>query len=155
MQQFNDLLPVIIIAIVLWIGGLSFALYWVFAHYKKLGKGVRAGNLIKVLEGVMESEREGRSRLTEVERVVNEIKKEGLLHIQNVGLVRYNPFSEIGGDQSFSLCLLDGNKTGFVITCLHTRDRTRVYAKPVGKGVSKYELSREERKAIEEARKKR
>jgi len=46
-------------------------------------------------------------------------------------VVRFNPFSEVGGDQSFSIALMDGNNDGFMITALYTRDGNRVYAKPI------------------------
>jgi hypothetical protein len=65
-----------------------------------------------------------------------------------VGLIRFNPFNEIGGDHSFSLAILDGGDNGIIITGLHTRDRTRIYAKQVNKGKSDLELSTEEQKAL-------
>ena len=70
---------------------------------------------------------------------------------QKVGLLRYNPFNEAGGNQSFSIALLDLENNGFVITSLYGRESNRVYAKPVKKGESKYELSTEEKKVIEKA----
>src|SRR3989344_5821662 len=73
--------------------------------------------------------------------------------VQRVGLVRFNPFSETGGDQSFALALLNGKDNGVVLLSLHGREGTRVYVKPVKDGESTYELSKEERQAIEEARK--
>ncbi len=68
--------------------------------------------------------------------------------IQRVGIVRFNPFHSTGGDQSFSLALLDRDNNGVVITSLHANDMTRVYAKPVQNGGSEQQLSREEEKAI-------
>lgn len=71
--------------------------------------------------------------------------------LRRVGLVRYNPFSDAGGDQSFALALLNDHKDGIVISSLYGREMNRVYAKPVEKGGSKYQLSGEERQAIEQA----
>ena len=51
--------------------------------------------------------------------------------IHKVGVVRFNPFKDIGGDQSFALALLDGKNSGVVISSLHTREGTRIYSKPV------------------------
>jgi len=68
-------------------------------------------------------------------------------------VIRYNPFSNIGGDQSFSIAILNGEDNGFVITSLLTSEGTRVYTKPIKKGVSEYELSGEEKKVIEQAQK--
>jgi hypothetical protein len=74
--------------------------------------------------------------------------------IQKIGIVRYNPFSNVGGDQSFSIALLNGENSGIVITSLYSRDGNRVYSKPIEKGVSEYTLSNEEVKAINEAKNK-
>ncbi len=73
--------------------------------------------------------------------------------VRKVGIIRFNPFKESGGDQSFSIALLDENDNGVVITSLYGRQDNKVFAKPVGNGKSKYLLSEEERRAIEEAKK--
>jgi hypothetical protein len=66
-----------------------------------------------------------------------------------INLTRYNPFDELGGDQSFILCLLDNANSGVIITSLHNRDSTRVYAKAVKNGESdNLALSKEETKAL-------
>ena len=75
--------------------------------------------------------------------------------IHKVGVIRFNPFKDIGGDQSFSVALLDGKDNGFTFSSLHTKEGTRVYAKPIEKGKSeKYQLTDEEAQVIEIARKK-
>lgn len=79
-------------------------------------------------------------------------KKESKFSIQKVGIVRFNPFAEVGSDQSFSIALLDGNDSGLVITSLYSREGNRVYGKPIKNGQSQYSLSKEERKAIEKAK---
>ena len=71
--------------------------------------------------------------------------------LQKVGMVRFNPFGEIGGDQSFCIAVLNNNNDGFVITSHYGREANRVYAKPVSQGKSQYQLSTEERRAIDEA----
>lgn len=66
-----------------------------------------------------------------------------------INLTRYNPFDELGGDQSFVLCLLDNANSGVIITSLHNRDSTRVYAKAIKNGESEnLALSKEETKAL-------
>jgi hypothetical protein len=69
-----------------------------------------------------------------------------------VGLVRYNPFRDIGGDNSFSLVLADESGRGVVITALYTRDHSRVYAKPLDGWTSLRQLTDEEKNASEQAR---
>ena len=68
--------------------------------------------------------------------------------IQRVGLVRFNPFEDTGGNQSFALALIDASGTGFVLSSLHTRTGTRVYAKAVSDGRSDGALSEEEAEAL-------
>ena len=80
------------------------------------------------------------------------LKKEKVFSIQKVGMIRFNPFAEVGSDQSFSVALLDGNDCGVVITSLYSREDNRIYAKPINNGQSSYVLSEEERSAIEQAK---
>jgi hypothetical protein len=68
--------------------------------------------------------------------------------IQRVGLVRFNPFEDTGGNQSFALALTDAAGTGFVVSSLHARTGTRVYAKAVSDGRSDGALSEEETEAL-------
>ena len=68
-----------------------------------------------------------------------------------VGLVRYNPFEETGGNQSFALALLDTDGDGWVLSSLHARSGTRVYAKAIAAGRSDTALSEEEAAAIRQA----
>ena len=70
---------------------------------------------------------------------------------QRVGLVRYNPFEETGGNQSFALALLDAAGDGWVLSSLHARAGTRVYAKAITGGRSDAGLSAEESAAIAQA----
>ena len=72
---------------------------------------------------------------------------------QKISVVRFNPFGDTGGDQSFSLAVLDAQNSGYVITSIHGREGTRVYIKPVDYGKSKYKLSVEEQQALKQAAK--
>ena len=80
------------------------------------------------------------------------LREKNSFNVQKIGIVRFNPFKEVGGNQSFSLALLDGNDNGIVITSLYTREENRVYGKPIKNGQSEYLLSEEEKKAIELAK---
>ena len=73
-------------------------------------------------------------------------------NIRKVGLIRYNPFSDAGGDQSFALALLNDNKDGVIISSLYGREINKVYAKPIQNGGSTYQLTAEEKQAIENAK---
>jgi len=78
-----------------------------------------------------------------------ELKEESRFSVQKVGIIRFNPFSQIGGNQSFSIALLDRNDNGIIITSFYARENNRVYAKPIKGGKSQYNLSKEEIRAIE------
>jgi len=71
--------------------------------------------------------------------------------IQRVGLVRFNPFEDTGGNQSFALALLDQHGDGLVISSLHARAGTRVYGKAIAAGKSEAALSDEEGEALKQA----
>jgi len=71
--------------------------------------------------------------------------------VQRVGVVRFNPFPDAGGDQSFAVALLDAEGNGLVISSLHGRTETRVFAKGVANGRSRHALSAEEQDAIDRA----
>ena len=71
--------------------------------------------------------------------------------IQKIGVIRFNPFKETGGDQSFAIALLDADNNGLIISSLFTREGTRVYTKPIESGESKYLLSKEEIEALKKA----
>lgn len=71
--------------------------------------------------------------------------------LQKTALVRFNPFKDTGGDQSFVLCILDHTDTGFVVTAIHSRDGTRIYTKDIVNGTAKLSLSLEEKKALANA----
>jgi len=69
--------------------------------------------------------------------------------LHKVGIVRFNPFKDVGGDQSFALALLDGSDSGVVVSSLHSREGARIYVKPIVKSQgSGHELTTEEKDAI-------
>lgn len=85
-------------------------------------------------------------------RSLDEFKKESFSYMQKVALKRYNPYKDTGGDQSFSVALLNGRGDGVVITSLHARAATRVFAKSVKAGREiGIEFSEEEKQVIKEA----
>jgi hypothetical protein len=79
------------------------------------------------------------------------LETNGRRAIQRVGLVRFNPFEDTGGNQSFSLALTDAGGDGFVVSSLHARTGTRVYAKALVAGRADSALSAEEAEALRQA----
>ena len=79
------------------------------------------------------------------------VKKLQEKSVEKIGIVRFNPFHDIGGDQSFAIALLNRENTGVVITSHYGKDFSKVYAKPVKNGSSEYQLSEEEKEAMKKA----
>ena len=141
-----------------WLAILTFVLLIAIVRYRRLTQGTKRENFAKILEQTVGKVEKNRLQINKVKELVNLLQKEGFFHIQKVGLVRFNPFSQTGGNQSFSLALLDGNNNGLVISSLHSREGTRIYAKMVkegeGKGKGKKSsFSNEEKEAILKAKK--
>lgn len=91
-------------------------------------------------------------KLGDLEKMLVDLQGKSRRYISKVGVVRYNPFDDTGGDQSFVVALMDENCDGVVITSMHGRDRTRMYSKPIKLGASTdYEFSKEEIEAIKKA----
>jgi hypothetical protein len=68
--------------------------------------------------------------------------------IAHRSLVRYDAYNELSGQQSMSIALLDDERSGIVLSCIHHRDQARVYAKQVHDGQGELELSPEEAEAV-------
>ena len=83
--------------------------------------------------------------------MVTDMDKTMKSNVQKVGLVRYNPFEEMGGNLCFALALLDGEDNGVVLNGIHSRTGSFTYAKPIEMGVSIYMLSEEEKQAVKRA----
>lgn len=139
----------------IWLLALSFFLFRFVTFFNKLTKGLEVTDLKKVLEKVLMRGETNTVEIKILSKRIDLIEENGKYHIQKVGLVRFNPFKELGGDHSFSLAILDSHDSGIVITSLHTRDRTRVYMKDIKKGKSESELSAEEKSALTSAEKSR
>lgn len=142
----------IILGIVaVWLLGLTIFVVLQTRFFNRLTKDAKGKGLKSVLERILKEQKKSGKDISALEKELATYKKEGKLHVQKVGLVRFNPFKELGGDHSFSLAILDGKDTGVIVTGLHTRERTRVYAKEVKNGKSQIELSKEEKQALDKA----
>jgi hypothetical protein len=116
---------------------------------KLLFSGKTGENLEDIILSQTKEIKELDSEIQELFEISNKIHDLSFRGLHNVGLIRFNPFKDIGGDQSFAVALLDGKKSGLVISSLHTREGTRMYVKPVFQGNSeKYPLTEEEKQAI-------
>jgi hypothetical protein len=118
-------------------------------------QAITQGSDAQSLESVLGSHLERvRAVVGDVERLsgrTGALERDLRQSLGRVGIVRYNPFEETGGNQSFALAVLDGNADGFVVSSLHARAGTRVYAKAVKNGTAEAALSDEETAALREA----
>jgi len=143
-----------ILAVVgVWIASLSIVVFRIYNHFKILSRNVTSENLLTILKKLVETERTNYKAINELSLNLKNFEEEAKKHIQKVGLIRFNPFKELGGDHSFVLTLLDAKDNGVIITGLHTRERTRVYVKKVKKGKVDIKLSTEEKRSLMEAQK--
>jgi len=143
-----QILYIIVGIIVVWLSIVTFLVVSVKIFFNKLGKSINKGNLVEVLNDILKTEKKNQLEIVDIKKEILSVVEKDRLHLQKVGLVKFNPFEEVGGEHSFSLCLLDGFDNGVVLTGLHTRDRTRAYLKEVKKGKAQVELSKEETKAL-------
>lgn len=90
-------------------------------------------------------------RVTDSETRLDAVEARAERAIVHVGLVRFNAFAGVGGQQSFALALLDPHADGVVVSALHARDTTRVYVKPILGGVPGAPLADEEVAALRDA----
>lgn len=106
------------------------------------------GRLEKQLREYHAKNKEIQAEFAEMTNEHQKLSRIAALSLQKISMVRFNPFGDVGGDQSFSLAMLDGHDSGLILTSIHGRGGTRVYAKPIDLGKSKYSLSAEEKKAL-------
>lgn len=123
------------------------------SHYNHLLKGSTTKTLQALLDSVLKEMDIAKKDIAQLQQQYVTMEKESRVHIQKVGLLRFNPFNDTGGDQSFILALVDGTDSGVVISGLYSRSGTRWYAKRVinGKGVD-HTLSEDEKRALQETK---
>src|SRR5258706_16183591 len=136
-----------------WVAVLTVFFYRLSSHYNHLVKDTNKRTLQAVLDTLLKDRDIIKKDIEILRDRCDTIQEEGKFHIQKIGLLRFNPFKDTGGDQSFILALVDGNNTGVIISGLYSRSGTRWYAKKVkvGKGLD-HDLTDEEKEALKEAK---
>jgi hypothetical protein len=143
---------VFLIFIVVWLSVLSLVLFRMIRHYNRLTRDISERGLKEILEQILKRQQGLISETEHLQRALEELAKDGRLHIQKLGLIRFNPFSDTGGSQSFTMAILDQGNNGWVMTSLYARTGNRWYIKEVRAGKGKeLELSKEELAAIKNA----
>lgn len=143
----------ILIILGIWLLVTNVVLFQIYGKYKRLMKGIKKKKLQDLLENIHSELTEQKTTTKELQSWFEKLEKQEENHIQKLGFVRFNPFSDTGGDQSFCLAILDGHDNGIVISSLHSRENTRLYAKSIKKSKTEgRELSKEETEAVKRAK---
>ncbi|MGH2446691.1 MAG: DUF4446 family protein [Candidatus Limnocylindria bacterium] len=116
--------------------------------YRDLVRDGEGGSLHDVLAANSDQVASASARLDEMSAMHALIDRRTMRSLQHIGMVRFNPFEDTGSDQSFAIAILDDRRDGVVISSLHGRANTRIFAKPVDDGGSPHNLSDEEAQAI-------
>lgn len=118
--------------------------------YREVVRDEAAGgrSLHDLLAGNARAVERASERMAEMEAMHARIDERTQRSLQHIGMVRYNPFDDTGSDQSFAIAMLDDRRDGVVLSSLHGRANTRIFAKPVAAGASAHTLSDEEAEAI-------
>ncbi|HOS79850.1 MAG: DUF4446 family protein [Chloroflexi bacterium] len=151
------LIPWVVAATVL----LFVAAYWIYTlekrfnglekQYRRLLTLAESGDQATLADFLHRLEQQN-TRLQAAEKALTQVEAILPHTLQGYGIQRYQGFANVGGDQSFSLALVDGHGSGFVLSGLHGRDETRVYAKPLVQWRASYTLSAEEQAVLATAR---
>ncbi len=152
--NLNPLLGLIILVALIflaWNLTLHWQVYQTGKKIKLMFKGTKVADLEGVIFEQIKRLRQTEKNLKELTSFCQQLEKMVQSSIQKVGVIRFNPFSDTGGDQSFCIACLDAQNNGFTLTSLFTREGTRIYTKPISNLESKYPLTEEERRAIGEA----
>ena len=144
-------LGVVVLLLVVWVGLLQRSEATLRRRLRRVLPDGASTSLDQVLAQQADKIEDLTRRLDALNKLHHELEEITHRTIQKVGVVRYNPFSDTGGDQSFAIALLDSLGNGIVVSSLHSRTDTRVFAKPVQSGRSRYPLSDEEQDAINKA----
>lgn len=110
-------------------------------------------NMEEMLKDYINTVRIVESDVTEIQAELEKIAKDMNKCIQKVGVVRYNPYDEMGGNLCYAVAMLDKDDNGIVFNGLYSRTGSFTYAKPIEAGTSTYVLSAEEIEALERAEK--
>lgn len=138
----------VLIFLTIWLLLITVLYFRAVRHYKKLTVSDEQG-LEDAVNTIFRGLEELHQMHSQVDVRVGTLETKNVRNIQRVFMKRFNPFGDTGGNQSFSMALLDANNDGVVLSSLHGRSGTRVYAKPVKSGKQgEHELSTEELEVI-------
>jgi|SRR3989344_5379782 len=141
-----------VMAVLIWLGVLTYLILKEKDFLDEIFPKNGERDIRKKFEELIKEVKGSEVQTRQIEKKLGLLEHDGMNHIQRVKLIRFNPYDDTGGDQSFCIALLNNDSTGVVVTSLHGRSGTRIFAKPVEKGkATKYHLSKEEEQTVREA----
>ncbi|MCM8711936.1 DUF4446 family protein [Clostridium sp. SYSU_GA19001] len=143
------LIMIIILSIVVFI--LLRAVNKIETRYRKFMRGVNNKNLEELIISYLDKVDEVKSDSKKLKEIYNNLDNRVKNCVQKMSIIRYRAFEDVGSDLSFSIALLDDNNDGAIITGIFGRHESTTYAKPIDKGISRYDLSEEEQQVLEDA----
>lgn len=153
-MQLQNLIYISLIIALISLGSCIY-LFTCVKKFNRLKKTFFEGTDAKDLETIIHQVADNIKGLHEnqinLESQLDELRTKSRFAIQKSGLVRFNPFSDGGGNFSFCIAMLDALNNGFVITSMHGREQNRIYAKKIILGKSEIQLTQEEEQAINQA----
>lgn len=120
-------------------------------RYRRMMKGVNNKNLEQLINSKLEDIEKAMNNSKEAINECNIIREELKGCVNKIAIMRYKALPDVGSDLSFSIAILDSYNDGVIITGIYTRQDSTTYAKPIDKGISRYELSEEENHVLNEA----
>jgi hypothetical protein len=141
-------LALTVVGVAVWLAMLQRSEARVRSRLRRILSDNGNAGLDEILDGQAKRIEQLSSRVDALNALERELEASTRLALQRVGVVRFNPFPDSGGDQSFAIALLDQGGTGIIVSSLHGRAETRIFAKEVTNGRSKHSLSDEEQQAI-------
>ena len=145
-------LGVVVVGLAAWMTVLQVRFSRLRKQYERMMSGVEGTNLEQALTEHIDRVQQACTSVAELQMETDRIDRTLQHTMQWTGVVRFNPFRYTGGDQSFAWAIADSQGNGIVLSSLHTRESTRVYAKPLHNWESQYSLTEEEQEAITRAR---
>lgn len=119
--------------------------------YKKFMRGSNNKNIEELINDYLDKVDKAKEETEYVKEIYSTIDKRVKACIQKVAIVRYRAFDDVGSDLSYSIAFLDNDNSGVILTSIFGRNESTTYAKPIDKGISRYELSEEENHVLNEA----
>ncbi len=120
-------------------------------RFRRMMRGTNGKNLEELINSKLDKIEDAIEKSEEAIRGNDELNTKIMDCVQKVSIIRYKAFEDVGSDLSFSIAILDGNNDGVIITGIYGRQESTTYAKPVDKGISRYDLSEEEITVLNES----